>query len=87
MGRRSKLQNLCVKLDGLRDQTHSTFKASFPVVIEALSQLGEDGAECRAYGASIRRFDFIIALVVCEHVLQIQKQFSDYLTLPSLDLV
>ena len=57
------------------------------MVIEALSYLGEDDAECRAYGVSICRFDFIIALVVCEHVLQILKQVSDYFQLPSLDIV
>ena len=33
------------------------------------------------------RFDFIIALVVCEHVLQIIKQFRDCLQLPSHYLV
>ena len=33
------------------------------------------------------RSDFIIALVVCEHVLQIIKQFRDYLQLPSHYLV
>ena len=87
MGRRSKLQNLCETRWAARSDALFTFKASFPVVIEALSYLGEDDAECRAYGASISRFDFIIALVVCEHVLQILKQFSDYLQLPSLDLV
>ena len=68
MGRRRKLQNLCETRWAARSDALFTFKASFPVVIEALSYLGEDDAECRAYGTSICRFDFIIALVVCEYV-------------------
>ena len=68
MGRRSKLQNLCETRWAARSDTLFAFKASFPVVIEALSYLGEDDAECRAYGTSICRFAFIIALVVCEYV-------------------
>ena len=87
VGRRSKLSNLCETRWAVRSDALFTFKASFPVVIEALSYLEEDDAECRAYGTSIYRFHFIIALVVCNHVLQILKQFSDYLQLPSLDLV
>ena len=68
MGRRSKLQNLCETRWAARSYALFTFKTSFPVVIEALSYLSEDDAECRAYGTSIYRFDFIIALVVCEYV-------------------
>ena len=68
MGRRSKLQNLCETRWAARSDALFTFNASFPVVIEALSYLSEDDAECRAYGTSICRFDFIIALMVCEYV-------------------
>ena len=87
MGRLSKLHNLCETLWAERSDARFTFKASSPVVIEALSYLEEDNAERRTYVVSICRFDFIIAFVVCEHVLQILKQFSDYPQLPSLDLV
>ena len=68
-GRRSKLENVCETRWAVRSDAFFTFKASFPVVIDALIYLVEDDAECRACGASICRFDFIIALVVCEHVL------------------
>ena len=68
MGRRSKLQNLCETRWAATSDAFFTFNASFPVVIEALSYLSEDDAECGAYGTSICRFDFIIALMVCEYV-------------------
>ena len=60
MGRRRKLQNLGETRWAAKSDTLFTFKASFPVVIGALSYHGEDGAECRAYGASISRLDFSI---------------------------
>ena len=60
IGHRSKLQNLCETRWAATSDALFAFKASFPVVIEALSYLGEDDAECRAYGTSICRFDFIM---------------------------
>ena len=68
MGHRNKLQNLCETRWAARSDALFTFKAPFPVVIEAPNYLSEDDAECRAYDTSICRFGFIITSVVCEYV-------------------
>ena len=47
-----------------------TFHTVFPVVVQALESLAEDGdAKARGYVSSIPQFDFLIALCAAEHVL------------------
>ena len=48
----------------------NTFWAAFPVVVQALETLCQDGnGEARGSLCSIKKFDFMIALCAIEHVL------------------
>jgi len=47
-----------------------TFSAAFPVVVQALETLFQDGdGKARGYLCSIKQFDFIIALCAAKYVL------------------
>ena len=70
MERRSKLQSLCETLWASRAYSLHTFSTAFPVVVQALESLAEDGdSKERGYVSSILQFDFSIALRATEHVL------------------
>ena len=87
MGRKQKITKLCDTRWAARADALSTFKASFNVLFECLEELGKEDADCRAYAASITKFDFIISLVVCQHILVLLKSLSDFLQNPAIDLL
>lgn len=71
MEKRTKLRTLCETRWTSRADTLYTFKTSFSVVVHALESLHDKGDDKAGQQlASIMRFDFIIALVVSEHILQ-----------------
>ena len=88
MERRTKLKTLCETRWFSRIYALSTFLKCFPVVIESLDELADDGdSKARSYSCSIRQFDFIITLVTAEHVLSPLNPPSATLQAKSLDLI
>ena len=88
MDKRTKLRTLCETRWTSRADALYTFKTSFPVVVHALERLqglGDDKAG--QYLASITRFEFVIALVVSEHILQSTVYLSKFLQGIECDLL
>ena len=65
-----------------------TFRTAFPVVVQALESLVEDGDnKARGYVSSILQFDFSIALCATEHVLSNTVALSTMLQGQSINLI
>ena len=65
-----------------------TFSTAFPVVVQALESLVEDGDnKARGYVSSILQFDFSIALCATEHILSNTVALSTMLQGPSINLI
>lgn len=88
MNQRTKVRKLCETRWSSRADALETFKNAFPVVVHALETLQADNDEkAGQYLAAILRFEFIIALLVAEHILSstvpltnlLQKQDNDLL--------
>jgi hypothetical protein len=80
MEKRTKLRTLCEMRWTSRADALYTFKTAFPVVVHALERLqnlGDDKAG--QHLASLMRFQFVIALVVSEHILQSTVHLSTFL--------
>ncbi|XP_062619607.1 52 kDa repressor of the inhibitor of the protein kinase-like [Saccostrea cucullata] len=88
MDRRTKLRTLCETRWSSRADSLFTFRSAFPVVVAALQSL-EDAKDEKAsqYLAAILRFEFIIALVVAEHVLSSTVALTNYLQKKDIDLL
>ena len=70
MERRAKLRTLCETRWTSRADSLYTFRTAFPVVVQALESLADDGdAKARGYMSSILQFHCIYALCATEHVL------------------
>ena len=89
MERRTKLQTLCETRWASRANALFTFKSSLQVINETLDKLATqmEDPKARSYSASVERFDFIVPLVTCEHVLQILAPLSEMLQAKECDLV
>lgn len=88
MERRSKLRTLCETRWASRADSLYTFRIAFPVVVQALQNLSEDGdSKARGYLCSIKQFDFIIALCAAEHVLANTVALSNMLQGKSINLL
>ena len=88
MDKLTKLCTLCETRWTSRADALYTFKGSFPVVVHALERLqrlGDDKAG--QYLASITRFEFVIALIVSEHILQSTVYMSKFLQGIECDLL
>ena len=88
MDKRTKLRTLCETRWTSRADALYTFKASFPVVVHALERLqglGDDKAG--QYLASITIFEFVIALIVSEDILQSTVYMSKFLQGIECDLL
>ena len=84
----AKLRTLCETRWASRADSLYTFRTAFPVVVQALESLAEDGdATARGYVSSILQFDFIIALCATEHVLSTTVALSTMLQGQSINLV
>ena len=80
MEKRTKLRTLCETRWTSRADALYIFKTAFPVVVHALERLqnlGDDKAG--QHLASLMRFQFVIALVVSEHILQSTVHLSTFL--------
>ena len=88
MERRAKLRTLCETRWASRADSLYTFRTVFPVVVQALGSLAEDGDDKeRGYVSSILQFDFIIALCATEHVLSTAVALSTMLQGQSINLI
>ena len=62
MERRAKLRTLCETRWVSRADPLYTFRTAYPVVVQSLETLSDDGdGKARGYLCSIKQFDFIIA--------------------------
>jgi len=77
--KRTTLRTLCEARWTSRADALYTFTTSYPVVVYALSLTKPRRLESRAVSASIMRFQFIIALVVAEHILYSTVYLSTFL--------
>lgn len=88
MENRTKLRTLCETRWSSRADALYTFKTAFPVIVHALEALQDDGDDkAGQFLAAILRFDFIITLVVSEHVLSGTVALTKFLQKPECDLL
>lgn len=88
MGKRRKLRTLCETRWSARADSLSTFKASFDVVVKALEFLHTiKDSKARCFLNIILSFEFIMALVACEWLLQFIVPLTTYLQTVDIDLL
>ena len=88
MERRWKLRTLCETRWSSRADSLFTFRTAFSVVVSALETLKNDKDEkAGLYLTAILKFDFIVVLVVAEHILSSTVALTNYLQKPEIDLV
>ena len=88
MERRAKLRTLCETRWVSRADSLYTFRTAYPVVVQSLETLSDDGdGKARGYLCSIKQFDFIIALCATEHVLSNTVSLSKMLQGKNVDLI
>ncbi|XP_068742324.1 zinc finger MYM-type protein 1-like [Montipora capricornis] len=88
MERRANLRTLCETRWASRADSLYTFRTAYPVVVQSLETLSDDGdGKARGYLCSIKQFDFIIALCATEHVLSNTVSLSKMLQGKNVDLI
>lgn len=88
MQRKTKLKTLCETRWTSRSDALTTFKNALPVVVHSLEYLSTHNDDKAALHLSaILRFEFIIGLVVCEHILRLVVHLSFFLQDPTCDMV
>ena len=88
MGKRRKLRTLCETRWSARADALSTFKASFDVVVKALEFLHTiKDSKARNFLNTILAFEFVMALVACEWLLQFIVPLTNYLQTVDIDLL
>ncbi|XP_078364037.1 52 kDa repressor of the inhibitor of the protein kinase-like [Oculina patagonica] len=88
MGRRAKLRTLCETRWGARADALCTFKSSFDVILKALEVLDTiQDSKARGFINSMLKFEFIIALIASEWLLQFIVPLTNYLQTVDLDLL
>ena len=88
MQRKTKLKSLCETRWTSRSDALTTFKNALPVVVnslEHLTTLNDDKAALHL--SAVLRFEFIIGLVVCEHILRLVVHLSFFLQDPTCDML
>ena len=86
--RRWKWRTLCETRWSSRADSLFTFRTAFSVVVSALETLKNDKDEkAGLYLTAILKFDFIVVLVVAEHILSSTVALTNYLQKPEIDLV
>ena len=86
--RRQKIVHLCETRWAARAEALTTFMSAYYVAVDVLDELGNSGdAKCAGYAASIQRFEFIICLLILEHVLTLTAELSKFLQSKSIDLI
>ena len=85
---RTKLRSLCETRWSSRADALQTFKNALIVIFHALETLHEDGDEkAGQYLAAVLRFEFIISLVVAQHILSSTVQLTNLLQKEDNDLL
>ena len=85
---KSKLKTLCETRWFSRVDALATFKTAFPVMVSALEYLQTNGdSKLGVHLSAILRFDFILPLVVCSHILQAVVPITAMLQSISCDLI
>ncbi|KAJ8315235.1 hypothetical protein KUTeg_007385 [Tegillarca granosa] len=80
MDKRTKLRTLCETRWSSRADALHTFKSSFSVVVSSLEALQADGDEkASARLGAILRFEFIVALIITDHILSGTVALSNHL--------
>ncbi|XP_062594197.1 zinc finger MYM-type protein 1-like [Saccostrea cucullata] len=88
MDRKTKLKSLCETRWISRSDALTTFKTAFPVVVHTLEHLvTQHDDKAAIYLSSILRFDFIVGLVACEHILRLVVHLSFFLQDPKCDML
>lgn len=88
MERRQKLKTLCETRWASRSDSLSTFLAAFNVVVSSLEDLEQQGdAKARSYACSIKKFDFVVTLVVVQATLHPLVPLSAMLQDKEIDLI
>ncbi|XP_069103864.1 zinc finger MYM-type protein 1-like [Argopecten irradians] len=88
MDKKTKVTQLCETRWISRADALSTFKNAFPVVVQALEHLQTlNDDKAGMYLNSILRFEFVIGLVVCEHIMRIVVHLSYFLQDKSCDMM
>ena len=88
LDRRTKLRTLCETRWSSRADSLFTFLNAFPVVVSSLEVLKDEHDDKAAqYIGAILTFDFIIALVVAEHLLSATVALTNYFQKPDIDLM
>ncbi|KAJ8314715.1 hypothetical protein KUTeg_006865 [Tegillarca granosa] len=88
MERTTKLKTLCETRWISRSDALTTFKQVFPVVIQAFEYLQNDHDDkAGLHLGALLRFEFLIGLVVCEHVLRLIVHLSFFLQDKSCDML
>lgn len=86
--KRTKLRTLCETRWSARADALFTFRSSFDIVVDSLTELAHNGDDkAHAHLRNILDFGFIISLVAAEHVLQSTVQLSKLLQGETIDLV
>ncbi|CAG2233166.1 unnamed protein product [Mytilus edulis] len=86
--RRTKLRTLCETRWSSRADSLYTFRTAFEVVVSALNSLKDDNDDKAAQSMNaILRFEFIISLVVAEHILSATVALANYLQKTDIDLI
>lgn len=82
------MRELCETRWSARGDALYTFQASFDVVVDALSNLIDEGdTKAQSHLNNMLSFPFIICLVTAEHLIQSTTQLSKLLQMKSIDLV
>lgn len=88
MDQRQKLRTLCETRWSSRADALATFENAFPVVVHALETLEQDhDGKAGQYLHSVLRFDFIVTLVVAEHMLNSTVNLTNLLQKEDNDLL
>ncbi|XP_071148256.1 zinc finger MYM-type protein 1-like [Mytilus edulis] len=88
LDKRTKLRTLCETRWSSRADSLFTFLNAFPVVVSSLEALKDDRDEKAAqYVNAILKFDFMIALVVAEHLLSATVALTNYLQKTDINLL
>ncbi|XP_063416002.1 zinc finger MYM-type protein 1-like [Mytilus trossulus] len=86
--RRTKLRTLCETRWSSRADSLYTFRTAFEVVVSSLNSLKDDNDDKAAQSMNaILRFEFIISLVVAEHILSATVALTNYLQKTDIDLI
>ena len=88
MGKRTKVRKIGQTRWGARADALCTYKLSFDVILKALEVLDNmQDSEASGFINSVLKFEFIIALIDCEWLLQFIVPLTNYLQGGDLNLL